>query len=253
MAKPTLPDGSQSLDPVPENPFKETNPRHRTWGDATKRAEETLLKLNSATLGSLSPEGNPTRMLEHESARFDVWAERGLYVVWSDQDLAAFDAWLLSYASALLHKAVGTYGDDNPWAESYLVRLKVKLMARVDHWRALARQCRRELEIDSARVRSGGGSGGESQEGIEREPTAASSGPLVSNKKVNKARVDAYIREVFDATGRKLTRKDFWQAAGYKHRTEFQRWQANSESSTRAARENFERVLRTKPHLKKSR
>ena len=177
MAKPTLPDGSQSLDPVPENPFKETNPRHRTWGDATKRAEETLLKLNSATLGSLSPEGNPTRMLEHESARFDVWAERGLYVVWSDQDLAAFDAWLLSYASALLHKAVGTYGDDNPWAESYLARLKVKLMARVDHWRALARQCRWHLEIYSARRRSGGGSGGESQEGIEREPTAASSGP----------------------------------------------------------------------------
>ena len=70
----------------------------------------------------------------HESARFDVWAERGLHVVWTDGDLYSFDAWLLNYANVLIEKAASTYQDVDSLSESYFVVLKVRLMARVDHW-----------------------------------------------------------------------------------------------------------------------
>ncbi len=66
----------------------------------------------------------------------------------------------------------------------------------------------------------------------------------------NKDRVDAYLAEVWEKTGRKITRKDFWGAASYKAPTEFQRWQRDDLRTTSAARRNFERILREKPHLK---
>ncbi|MBN1548575.1 MAG: hypothetical protein JW902_18145 [Syntrophaceae bacterium] len=62
--------------------------------------------------------------------------------------------------------------------------------------------------------------------------------------------VQAYIDEVFDKTGKRITRTDIWQYARYKNRTEFQRWQRNDPKATRTANERFTRILKEKPHLK---
>jgi hypothetical protein len=48
-------------------------------------------------------------------------------------------------------------------------------------------------------------------------------------------------------TGRKITRKDIWTAAGYQNPTEFERFQRDSERTTSAARASFERVLSLTP------
>lgn len=63
--------------------------------------------------------------------------------------------------------------------------------------------------------------------------------------------VRAYIDEVFERTGKRLTRADIWNAARYKTRTDFERWQRNDPKATRSANERFTRLLREKPHLKK--
>ena len=63
--------------------------------------------------------------------------------------------------------------------------------------------------------------------------------------------VDAYIEEVREATGKRITRKDFWREAGYKAPSDFERWQRNDPKTTKAAERNFDRVLRDKPHLKR--
>ena len=67
----------------------------------------------------------------------------------------------------------------------------------------------------------------------------------------NHERIDAYIEEVRDKTGKKITRTDIWKkVAGYKEGTEFYKFQRGDEKTNRAARKNFERILREKPHLK---
>jgi hypothetical protein len=64
------------------------------------------------------------------------------------------------------------------------------------------------------------------------------------------AAVQAYRNEVLQKTGRRITKKDIWSAAGYTARTEFERWERNDPRATQAAHQNFMRVLTKKPHLK---
>jgi hypothetical protein len=65
-----------------------------------------------------------------------------------------------------------------------------------------------------------------------------------------RSEVDAYIAEVLEKTGKKITRKDIWQKAGYKSRTEFERWERqDTKHPNAAAAKNFSRILQDKPHL----
>jgi hypothetical protein len=62
--------------------------------------------------------------------------------------------------------------------------------------------------------------------------------------------VDAYIEEVFSRTGKRLTRTAIWKSAGYKSRTEFERWERNdTKNPNKTAHERFTRILTEKPHL----
>ena len=61
-----------------------------------------------------------------------------------------------------------------------------------------------------------------------------------------KSQVDKFIASVLTATGRKITRKNIWSAAGYKDRTEFQRFQKGVRAS-QSAIAAFGRVLSKTP------
>ena len=58
-----------------------------------------------------------------------------------------------------------------------------------------------------------------------------------------RALVDGFIEKIA-AAGRKITRMDIWRAAGYKHSSEFQRWQRRDPRACRSAAINFNRVLK---------
>jgi hypothetical protein len=58
--------------------------------------------------------------------------------------------------------------------------------------------------------------------------------------------IDTFIAKLTEA-GRKITRKDIWTVAGYKNRTEFERFQRGDARTTRSAIANFERVLGMAP------
>ena len=62
--------------------------------------------------------------------------------------------------------------------------------------------------------------------------------------------INAYIAEMFQATGEKLTRADIWRQAGYKTRSEFERWERCDPKTTKTATERFQKILSEKPHLK---
>jgi len=77
---------------------------------------------------------------------------------------------------------------------------------------------------------------------------------LVNDRKVASDRValvDAYINEVEEKTGRKITRTDIWKKARYKSRTEFERWERNdAKRPNKVANERFTDILHDKPHLR---
>lgn len=72
-----------------------------------------------------------------------------------------------------------------------------------------------------------------------------------SPKNDRRALVDAYIEEVFQKTGRRITRTTIWKSAGYKSRSEFERWERRDvRRQNKSADNNFRRILEDKPHLK---
>jgi hypothetical protein len=73
----------------------------------------------------------------------------------------------------------------------------------------------------------------------------------LANKSDRRAAVDAYISEVFQRTGKSITRTTIWKKAGYKTRTEFERWERDDpDHPNETAHKRFCQILIEKPHLK---
>ena len=77
--------------------------------------------------------------------------------------------------------------------------------------------------------------------GRQKYPTSLTKG---SN---NRSRIDAFIAQVWDQTGEKITRADISAQAGYGSRSELQRFQSEDPRCTRTASFNFNRVLNASP------
>jgi hypothetical protein len=62
--------------------------------------------------------------------------------------------------------------------------------------------------------------------------------------------VDDYINEVFHRTKKMITRTDIWKSAGYKTRTEFEKWERRDpKKQNMTANVRLTRILAEKPHL----
>lgn len=62
-------------------------------------------------------------------------------------------------------------------------------------------------------------------------------------KSERRAAVDSYIQTVLRQTGKRITRSTIWKSAGYRSRTEFERWERNDSRTTQAADRIFTRIL----------
>jgi hypothetical protein len=85
---------------------------------------------------------------------------------------------------------------------------------------------------------------------IGKEPARIEAGVVTDDREANgkswNARIDGFI-ETLSKTGRKITRKHIWMVAGYKSRTEFERFQRCDPRTTKSAAASFQRVLSMKP------
>lgn len=135
-----------------------------------------------------------------------------------------------------------------------------KNVRQSDEWRALARAI-----VDADRQRTHPtlkqnehltlqGNAKTTQPNVDSKPLISAPGKAeVAEDKFadRRAMVDAYIEEVLSKMGKRITRKDIWSAAGYKSRTEFERWERqDSKRPNEAADERFTQILCEKPHLK---
>ena len=82
------------------------------------------------------------------AARFNVWAQRGVHVIWSDSAVRHFDGWLVGYANATLAVLTEFFARNPPpgSADPILLDTRNRLAAQIQHWKAEARRYRAEQE-----------------------------------------------------------------------------------------------------------
>jgi hypothetical protein len=142
-----IPDGfASSGDPIADNPFPSDDLRHQVWQEATREAEEEWARVNHHWLSSLSPTNawDLDWFLALQAARFDVWAKRGIHVVWSDPAVTNYDDWLFRYGNATLE---GLRKSPPPFStDQILLAVRNRLAERILYWKAEARRYRSEQE-----------------------------------------------------------------------------------------------------------
>jgi hypothetical protein len=144
---------AESGDPVEANPFPPEHPAHQVWMDATRKAEMELSCINTDAPALLTPATAHEWMVMLVVAKFDVWARRGVQVVWTDDAVRSYDRWLVDYANAWVESLFPRVTHLPPLPrEMFLDDLRRRLAARVQHWKAEARRYRLLQEAHAAAV-----------------------------------------------------------------------------------------------------
>jgi len=233
-----------TVDPVEENPFPVTNPRHARWAEVTRIAEAKVFEINSHHLAlpiSTDEVEVAARMMALIVFKFDVWAERGMNVVWSDPEIRLFDQWLVNYANNWLALA-----RDHPppivALDAFLGPLRMKLGSRVEHWKAEARQYVAAYMTTTQKVYG---------DGVPLKATystaageAETGRPLESDEL--KQRRSALLREYKSATGNPANRQIYTVRNSGIHKPQFYEWLNGILPAGSETAKNFERFLRDK-------
>jgi hypothetical protein len=126
-------------DPFPENPFAQDDPRHEVWREATHTAEVEAARLNSEILAwkASTPEDQVDRTLALFLGKFDIWASRHSYVLWSDAAIHEYIQWLVDFAESGIRAAVTSC--PAPISHQVLTaELRVHFLQRVEYWKSQA-------------------------------------------------------------------------------------------------------------------
>lgn len=223
------------LDVLKLNPFPDGDPRRAQFTRTAQTIGEEQARLTHTFLERLrtTPDEQLNQLqAEACAAVFDLWA-RVASPLAATQPSEVHLALLESLAKSVFDRWVNY---PQRWIPaSWVVGVQQRLNERKFFWVAEALKTAREAAVaqsDSQPCRAG-------------DPR-----PRASGSKERRAAVDSYLAEASVRTGRRLTRTDFWKEAGYKTRTEFERWQRNDPRATAAAARAFERILKNKPHCR---
>ncbi len=146
-----LPEGLRSSgDPVVGNPYGVQDPRHTVWTDATARAAQELHAFNAASVGYLNelysnnPDDARRVLLAHWKhiliGKFDIWAKRGVHVVWCEADERQFVEWLERYANVWLKEVKQFFPLELGNIDWLLGGLRMCLIARIEYWKSEAQR-----------------------------------------------------------------------------------------------------------------
>jgi hypothetical protein len=143
---------AESGDPVEGNPYPPEHPAHQVWNDSTRLAEMEVSRINATAPELLTPATSAEWMPTLVVSKFDVWARRGVQVVWTDDAVRQYDHWLVNYANDWID-AVSRFLTSHPppfASETVLDDLRRRLAGRVHHWKAEARHYRVQQEARAA-------------------------------------------------------------------------------------------------------
>jgi hypothetical protein len=170
-----LPESLRSAgDPIDENPFSKDDIRYQVWPEATLTAEQDICQLNSNFLKQSPAQGGFDAWMQRDGAasaqkdldswsislsieKFDIWARRGIHVVWSENAVRGYDGWLFNFAEAWLT----TQKQKRCLSNRALAEFRSKLIERVEWWKG---EARRYLVLQ--REHGGASQGPESRSGM---------------------------------------------------------------------------------------
>lgn len=143
---------AESGDPIEGNPYPKEHPAYQVWIDATRRAEGEVCRIDAEASSSLTPANADNWLPALAVSKFDVWARRGVKVVWTDAAMRQYDRWLLDYANAWIEdvsRCLTAHPPPFP-PELVLTDLRRRLGARVVYWKAESRRYRSLQEAHAA-------------------------------------------------------------------------------------------------------
>ena len=81
-------------------------------------------------------------------AKFDAWAQRGAFVVWSDRAVLHYDQWLVSFGNVCLAELARPFvAAPSAHSDAVLRDLRHRLSAQVHVWKAVARRVCAEHQV----------------------------------------------------------------------------------------------------------
>ena len=92
-----------------------------------------------------------TRLVNLAVAKFDIWAERGVRVVWDDAAVRGYDKWLESYANDWLELYNEKFSASSA-LDTLLSDLRFRLIAQIELWKSIARRFPAEQQMRITRV-----------------------------------------------------------------------------------------------------
>ena len=96
--------------------------------DVQPRTEDQARRVASAYFGHLV------------TGKFDIWAKRGVHVIWSEPEVRAFDVWLAQYATAWLNEIRQLFPPELGNIDWLLEGLRILLIQRIEFWKSEARK-----------------------------------------------------------------------------------------------------------------
>ena len=196
-------------------------------------AERKLICAEYLSRIARSSENRLVLLVEWAEKIYDTHARGRISLVKSSGDisllLTELDVYYVGMVRQLLAEACPSDSESDA--------IKLALGGRASEWLAKATL---GLPTEAEEEENSGGVAHGELSGIGEEPVAAQ----------RRAAVDDYIAEVARDKKRRITRTDFWKKAGFRHATEFERWQRNNSRSSKQHDRAFTLVLTEKPHLK---
>jgi hypothetical protein len=126
-------------DPVSENPFPVDHPDHQVWRTATREAEIKLLRLEQDMLTAVPQTANQYESWYSKKVfgKFQIWAERGLSVLRTDEEARAYDRWLKTFLESWM-KTAENWNEKELRSPSFLPELRLHLLKASTYWSANA-------------------------------------------------------------------------------------------------------------------
>jgi hypothetical protein len=241
-----------SPDPCDQNPFPQTDARHEVWGNATLAAEEELARFHVKLLEKrcTTPTELVAQCINKCIGTFDIWAHRGLSVVWGYANVSYYDRWLRDYAEVWFKTVEALpFMDDLSLAE-----LRVLLTQRIEYWKAEARSFvsrQKAAGLIPEHKAAAAGNAEASGESMS-QPSDSLPDEEVASAAERRAALEAYKRECREA-GVKVTNPMIAKAAdpNWNDRTPVEKWVKAKDPryNTLPVDRKIRAVLRTKPHI----
>jgi hypothetical protein len=133
----------RSGDPIDGNPYRDSDPLHPIWAEATRNAQRELHDFRSRIIEELPVRSEDFLdwLCRFFAGQFDVWAKRCKYFVWTDKAVDSYDDYLVWYADDLLRLI-----KDSEKLSFSIEPLRLRLIGRIEFWKSEARRYRAELE-----------------------------------------------------------------------------------------------------------